>query len=846
MNVKKDSHHKLDLDAHAPEFLIAVGLVLMIAAYLVFTAVDIRSLQRLSDDTLSFVSRHLTYYFEENSAHQTDSLINLSDKAFGLRRMLNEEDTVTRQDLEEYLSNQHLTGLILLDEKLTPVYDVSTNGLTVQDWQNELAAADAAEIAVSTQKNYLACTNKNGAHYEYAIVPLIKEPGALVVYHKLHVEGPAVSLTELFADYTFKKNGVVVMIEDSMQDAAQDSIYTGSIVSSETDDDTTAFFACDFSERRFGLLRAEMNGHTWYGDTRCLNDYIVGVFFPYSEVFRQRTTILFSVLALYIIFMLLFFLIRRQMEDNNLRAINQQYRIIDAISSIFTSILMVDITTDTLEVVSIPDFLAGNKGKKLPARKALESWTQEYTAEADKEKHLKFVDFTTVQERLAGHSHIQLNYKLKKEGAWCQVIMIPKRWSKDGKIESVLLVTRDISKDIQHDLEVNRQLQETADDARRANAAKTDFLRRMSHDIRTPINGIRGMVEIGDHFPEDMEKQSECRRKILQASDFLLDLVNNVLDMNKLESGELILEDVPFDLRRVSHEVATIIRPQAAERNVTLTTSQLSATHLNLIGSPLYTRQILLNLAGNAIKYNRPGGTLAVSCTEIPVDGERSNFRFTIADTGLGMSEEFQKHLFEPFSQENVSGRSSYTGTGLGLSITKELIEKMGGTISFTSKQGVGTTFVVTLPFKIDQSAAATPETVSTETHDLHGTRALLAEDNDLNREIADFILENEGIEVTNAIDGKQAVDLFADSAPGYFDVVLMDVMMPVMDGLEAAKRIRAMERSDAGTVPIFAMTANAFSDDVRLSQEAGMNEHLSKPLDSKLLIEKLQQYLRR
>ena len=170
----------------------------------------------------------------------------------------------------------------------------------------------------------------------------------------------------------------------------------------------------------------------------------------------------------------------------------------------------------------------------------------------------------------------------------------------------------------------------------------------------------------------------------------------------------------------------------------------------------------------------------------------------------------------------------------------------MGGTISFTSKQGVGTTFVVTLPFKIDQSAAAAPETVSAGTHDLHGTRALLAEDNDLNREIADFILENEGIEVTNAIDGKQAVDLFADSAPGYFDVVLMDVMMPVMDGLEAAKRIRAMERPDAGTVPIFAMTANAFSDDVRLSREAGMNEHLSKPLDSKLLIEKLQQYLRR
>ena len=394
--------------------------------------------------------------------------------------------------------------------------------------------------------------------------------------------------------------------------------------------------------------------------------------------------------------------------------------------------------------------------------------------------------------------------------------------------------------------EKNEQLIRAVDQADRANAAKTSFLRRMSHDIRTPINGIRGMVAISRCCIGDEEKQEACREKILSASGFLLNLVNDVLDMSKLESGQVQLEHVPFDLPELGDGVLSLLETEAQRRGVTLCADRPVLPHPHLLGSPLHLRQVMQNLVGNAVKYNREGGSVHTGCEELSCDGKRCWIRLTCADTGLGMSEEFQKRAFEPFVQEHNDARTAYQGTGLGLAITKDLVERMGGTIDFTSKEGEGTTFFLTIPFDIAPDAEQTMETEQPEAQSFSivGRNILVVEDNDLNMEISRFLLENEGASVTEAWNGKEAVELFARSAPGHFDVILMDVMMPEMDGLEATRRIRAMDRPDAKTVPIIAMTANAFSDDIQRSREAGVNEHLSKPLDLPLLLQAIHRCL--
>lgn len=397
---------------------------------------------------------------------------------------------------------------------------------------------------------------------------------------------------------------------------------------------------------------------------------------------------------------------------------------------------------------------------------------------------------------------------------------------------------------LRREQEYQKTLKAAALKAERANHAKTEFLQRMSHDIRTPINGIRGMVEIGDRCPEDMARQADCRKKIWEASTLLLELVNEVLDMGKLESGEVVLESVPFDLPELMHEVIDVLEKQAAERGIVLHREYGRLPHPRLVGSPLHVKRLLMNVLSNAIKYNRDKGHVMLDCFELSCAGDKAQICFVCMDTGIGMSEEFQKRMFEPFTQENAGARSVYGGTGLGMSITKSLVDKMGGTIGVESKQGVGTTYTITLPFAIDKTVTEEPEQQQTDLTVLRGRRVLLAEDNALNMEIMEFLLNDVGIKATKAADGQQAVEAFAASPVGGFDAILMDVMMPVRDGHEATRAIRAMDRPDAKTIPIFAMTANAFAEDRLKALQAGMNEHLPKPIDPDTLYRLLVKYL--
>ena len=473
-----------------------------------------------------------------------------------------------------------------------------------------------------------------------------------------------------------------------------------------------------------------------------------------------------------------------------------------------------------------------------------------------------------VVQAMKKHTDSQHIYHLRKEGTGCYGIMLKQRdyyiyaYLPDTEVfrNLPLSVTAVVflyllifgifcfwgyRADLAHrkheqekDEKYKAELLRAAKKAEAANEAKTEFLQRMSHDIRTPINGICGMIDVADHYAEDMKKQTECRAKIKEASHLLLELINEVLDMSKLESDEVILEEIPFNLNSISEEILGVIEQMATEQNIRILWEEKEVTHWNLIGSPGHVKRVLMNILSNAVKYNKENGYVYISCREIPSEQTAmTTLEFVCRDTGIGMTEAFQKRIFEPFAQEHAGSRTKFAGTGLGMPITKKLVEKMGGTISFESKEGIGTTFVIRIPFRIDTDRKDRTEAEEKTETSIQGLHVLLTEDNELNMEIAEFVLQNEGTVVTKAWNGQEAVDIFRKSSPGEFDVILMDIMMPVMNGYEAAKMIRSLDREDAKVIPIIAMTANAFIEDRMRAKEAGMDEHIAKPVDGKLLV---------
>ena len=481
-----------------------------------------------------------------------------------------------------------------------------------------------------------------------------------------------------------------------------------------------------------------------------------------------------------------------------------------------------------------------------------------------------------VVQAMKKHTDSQHIYHLKKEGTGCYGIMLKQRdyyiyaYLPDNEVFhnlplSVISVIflyflmfsifwfwtyrtnlAHRKQEQEKDEKYKAELLRAAKKAEAANEAKTEFLQRMSHDIRTPINGICGMINVADHYADNMEKQTECRAKIKKTSHLLLELINEVLDMSKLESDEVVLEEIPFNLNSISEEILGVIEHMAAEQNIRIIWEKKEVTHWNLIGSPVHVKRILMNILSNAVKYNKENGYVYISCREIPSkQTAMTTLEFVCRDTGIGMAEAFQKRIFEPFAQEHAGSRTKFAGTGLGMPITKKLVEKMGGTISFESKEGTGTTFVIRIPFQIDADMKDRNETEEKTETSIQGLHVLLTEDNELNMEIAEFVLQNEGAVVTKAWNGQKAVDIFRKNRPGEFDVILMDIMMPVMNGYEAAKLIRSLDREDAKVIPIIAMTANAFTEDKMRAKEAGMDEHIAKPVDGKLLVKAINELVK-
>ena len=444
------------------------------------------------------------------------------------------------------------------------------------------------------------------------------------------------------------------------------------------------------------------------------------------------------------------------------------------------------------------------------------------------------LQFDNVMETLSGEKEYKGNYRIVKEG---KIQYYQFRFIRDEESGIIVLGFLNVDDVVAKEIHQKRLLQEALSTAKQANAAKSNFLSRMSHDMRTPLNGIIGLLEIDKKHEEDTTFLKKNREKANIAANHLLSLINDVLDMSKIEEGELVLSHEPFNVIEQGKEIMTIISMQAYEQGITTVMEVEPEVYENpyIYGSPLHLSRAMMNIYSNCIKYNKENGEIRTHVRLLHSDKKILTYQWTISDTGIGISEDYLNRIFEPFTQEGTDARSVYQGTGLGMSIAKALFEQMGGSIEVFSKQGEGSTFVITLPFERAQELKTTV-IEKTERESIQDIKILLAEDNELNQEVARILLEEEGAEVFCVNNGQKAVEVFSTHPAGSYDLILMDIMMPVMGGYEATRQICRLDRTDAQSIPIIALTANAFAEDIQHAMDAGMNAHVAKPLNIKTI----------
>lgn len=812
------------------------GMIVLGMEYVGLTSYDNSNAQNVSKKSINYVKRNLKRYDNMVLNDKTKSLIRLFDKTSEISRIYAQEKDFDNSCLAEYVQEQRLDGAMILDHNGKVVMQ-SSNGFTSSYdlWKDVVESENVKDILQYAEKSYISRIKRKTDEYDFVAASTKQGHGMVITYKKVGTSSEIsgeITLESLFEECNLKLDGAVVVTDGKKVLSTNKSRLKNQTIQFCND-----LYANDYNENHNGMTKLVTKTKTWYGTGSRFKSYHVYVFFPGGSVYKNRQTVIAYSMVVLGVFLLVVLLLHQRFLKANLEETQKQYRIIGAINSIYVVNILIHLKKNKWESIKTSDRFKQSVHKDSSVDEMLATLSQVFITDSQREEFRDFLDMRTIEQRLDGLPYLSKWFEGKDEN-WYLSVAIPQHHDKKGRLLSLILLFRNVTEEKKKEFAYQEQLRKSMEQEKRANSAKTDFLRRMSHDIRTPINGIRGMVEISRHYIGNEEKQEDCRNKIMDASGFLLDLVNNVLDMNKLESGVIRLEKKSFRLQQMVQEIKPMLDIRAREHSVQIEWEKIPEEIPYLTGSPLHLQQIIQNIIGNALKYNKENGLVKVKWCFEQKNTDKLIVTMICKDTGRGMSKEFQKKALEPFTQEDVAAHSTYTGTGLGLSIVKELVEQMEGTMHFESEVDVGTTFWISIPLQIDHSNIQKMiETLPEGQKLLEGYHILLVEDNELNMEIVEFMLENEGVSITKAWDGKEAIDLFAASKEGTFDIILMDIMMPVMNGLEATQCIRSMDREDAKEIPIIAMTANAFSDDVERSHEAGLNEHLAKPLDRNKLV---------
>ena len=838
--------------------VLGAALILLVVSGTLVGYAEVHRTAQLASSTMQSLKQQCISFNRLVAADRTKSLYWLSDMMLDLSKDLKRDPSLATDDyLEAYVDNLRLSGVALLNENGILEASGYTRQFREVDWKNSPVGSQFADIATYPKKIYTEQVEVDGEYYDVCALAREDAPGILLGFYQQPsglITGMEGDLESLLSGLELERSGHYLIAENGMIRVASDTAFD---ISEANENELFEKLALTPKDGKLHWVSA--GGKIYWGYHSGCENYSIYIYYPAAAVLPSTIAIVAAVMAAYCALCFLYYAVRNQALYENqekLRQSNQNLtetvQMLKALQTIYFMLFCVNLETGHYDAVYIAPWMKAaipESGDYDTLRKLFidRFIVPAFREDIDTHMSIPYIRETLNRQNLSDlRKSFYVDYQAIREDRtpWCRVSATPVDFDESGKPRHILALVQDIDQDKAREADYQAQIINEVNKTKIANNAKTDFLRRISHDIRTPINGIQGYIDMAAKHPENAELQERCRRNISMTLRILLELVNSILDMGDLESNEIILEEKPFDLTALLDGVNTTMLPLAKEKNIhyeVVRCGALPFTHL--IGSPRHLSQIIMNLTSNAVKYTNPGGNIRVHTQLISHTEDSVTYAFVCEDNGVGMSEEFQQHVYEPFTQERINARTTYEGIGLGLSIVKKLVDAMNGTITCQSKKGVGTTFRVELTFKLDRRQEAVlslPEQKADAT--LNKRNILLAEDNALNMEIAECILTELGAKVTKAWNGKEAVDIFAASAPGHFDLILMDIMMPEMGGREATRSIRAMNRPDAKSVLIMAMSANSLQEDIQKNRNAGMNDHISKPISSDELKKALQE----
>ena len=957
--------------------LVLTGLVLL--AF--FQTNDRRSLEHVLEETISFTKLRINKYETFQTNDQVKSLVRLLDKTEELARDIEEWVSLDEQSLDTYAENQRLSGILVLDEGLHTVAESTAydkNGAEL--WSELIQSSYVSDIVNYPKKTYTTRFDIDGITYDFAAVARRDAPGLLITYlekDKISEVNGDLVIESLFRYFPFEMNGVVAVCLDKQVVSSNKTDLVG-----KSYDECQKLYSGEFKSSSDGIVKLSSEEGVWYGRRDATEDYELYMFFPASQIYMKRNTVCGIYILVAAMIYLLQLLGKSRTEKTALAREQKRLRIINAIGIAYSSITLVDLKAQEVEAIK-SSHSASATHKRAALKKSLQSeHVEKLIAEGFREDYLKFIDMDTVVSRLKDNQHISYTCQTVN-GDWMLSLIVPQRYDKNGSIDAVLIATRDVTEEKKHEYEQDTALRNALAAAEHANKAKTVFLNNMSHDIRTPMNAIIGFTALAQTHINNTELVQDYLEKINTSGTHLLSLINDILDMSRIESGSVRLEESPVHIPDVLHDLRVMVQGLINAKNQNLYIDTQDVCHEDVVADKLRLNQVLINIVGNAIKFTPTGGDIIVRLAEKPCQIKNyTTYEFTVKDTGIGMSKEFIGHIFDTFSREYSSTVNGIQGTGLGMSITKNIVDMMDGTIDVESEEGKGSRFTVRLDLRLageavkyepipellgaralvvdddintcrsvcrmlrdidmrpdwttsgkeavlhaqdatelndeykvyiidylmpDMNGIETvrrirhvigdeipiivltaydwadfekeareagvtafvgkplfmselrgvltkPVSEKTETavtedapiikRDYSDKRILLVEDNELNREIAIAILEETGMTIDTAADGIEAVNIINEAPDDKYDLILMDIQMPRMDGYTATREIRTLSNNKKANIPIIAMTANAFDEDRQKAFETGMNGHIVKPIDPEVLSRVLDEVL--